>query len=175
MPAELTYEERLSSTKTTLLFAVLAALFAMLFAWRRSVGGLDVLAVVFASLGGLFLFYTFNYRTLIIGLTPEALRLRFGVFTWNIPLDKIADCGLDRLPPLLRYGGAGIHFMLVRGRYRASFNFLEHARIVIAFRKKTGWVRDLSFSTAQPDELLRLLREAIAGRARHERDRGRGT
>mgnify|MGYP000900013350 CR=1 FL=1 len=32
----------------------------------------------------------------------------------------------------LRYGGAGIHFMSIRGRYRASFNFLEYPRVVIA-------------------------------------------
>jgi hypothetical protein len=103
-----------------------------------------------------------NYRTLIIHLTPQALQLRFGLFTWVVPLSTIADCRLDDLPPLLRLGGAGIHFMVVRGRYRASFNFLEYPRVVIALKRRKGPVRDISFSTQQPDEVLRYLREAIS-------------
>jgi hypothetical protein len=57
-------------------------------------------------------------------------------------------------------GGAGIHFISVRGRYRVSFNFLEHPRVVIALKKKRGLVRDVSFSTRHPDEVLQLIREA---------------
>jgi hypothetical protein len=59
----------------------------------------------------------------------------------------------------MRNGGAGIHFMLVNGRYRASFNFLEHPRVVIRFRNKIGPVVDLSFSTTQPEKVLAHLEE----------------
>ena len=52
--------------------------------------------------------------------------------------------------------------MSIRRRYRASFNFLEYPRIVITFKRKVGPVRDISFSTRQPDELLRSLQEAAA-------------
>ena len=59
----------------------------------------------------------------------------------------------------MKYGGAGIHFMTVHNRYRASFNFLEYPRVVIAFKKKVGLVRDISFSTRRPEEVTRLIRE----------------
>ncbi len=77
----------------------------------------------------------------------EVLRLQFGVFTWTIPLNNLeAIRPDDDLPALAKYGGAGIHFMLLRGRYRASFNFLEYPRVVVALRR-SRLVRDVSFST----------------------------
>jgi hypothetical protein len=61
----------------------------------------------------------------------------------------------------MKYGGAGIHFMLIHKRYRVSFNFLEHPRVVIALKRKAGWVRDVSFSTCQPNELIQLIQGAM--------------
>jgi hypothetical protein len=52
--------------------------------------------------------------------------------------------------------------MLIRKRYRASFNFLEHPRVVIALKRKVGPVRDISFSTRRPDDVLRLIQEVIS-------------
>ena len=160
--SDLIYTERISSNKTLALFAALTAIFLLLAAWRAAVTGLDTLAVVFLVFSLFFLFYSVNYRTLVVRLTQESLRLVFGIFTWSVPLDNIAECGLDEVPPLQRYGGAGIHFMFVRGRYRASFNFLDYPRVVIALKKKTGPVQDISFSTRQPDDIMRLVRGAIA-------------
>jgi hypothetical protein len=62
----------------------------------------------------------------------------------------------------MRLGGAGILFMFVRKRYRASFNFLEYPRVVIALRKKAGPVQDISFSTRRPEDVIRRIHEAIA-------------
>ena len=53
--------------------------------------------------------------------------------------------------------------MFVDGRYRASFNFLEYPRVVTALRGKRR-VRDISFSTRQPDEVLRLIHKAATER-----------
>lgn len=156
------YSERLSSSKTEALFVLLAFLFLALSAWRINVGRLDALAIVFIVLLGIFIFYSVNYRTLQIQITAESLKLNFGIFTWTVPLDNIEDCRLDKLPPLLEYGGAGIHFMIAHERYRALFNFLEHPRIVIAFKKKAGPVQDISFSTQQPDVVLRLIEKTIS-------------
>jgi hypothetical protein len=52
--------------------------------------------------------------------------------------------------------------MSIRRRYRASFNFLEYPRVVIAFKRKEGLVRDISFSTRRPDDALRLIQEAAS-------------
>lgn len=120
---------------------------------------MDALAVTLFVFCGIFLFYSVNYRTLVIQLTAHTLKLKFGLFPWTVPLDNIADCQLDELPKFLEYGGAGIHFFTIRNRYRASFNFLEHPRVVVAFKKKRGLVHELSFSTRKPEEVLRLLKE----------------
>jgi len=162
MTENLLYTERVSSKRTEMLFIALMLLFFTLLIWRVAARGLDILFVVFCFLFALFFFYALNYRTLTIRITTKFLKLRFGIFTWNVPLDNIESCRLDEIPVLMRMGGAGIHFMLIRRRYRASFNFLEYPRVVIAFKRKAGPVRDISFSTRRPDELLRLIQDAMA-------------
>jgi hypothetical protein len=157
MKDDLPYEEKVSSRKTRALFLALTLLFLSLLVWRL-VAGPGALAVVFFCLFGAFLFYSLNYRTLVIRLDRGSLKLSFGVFTWTVPTDNIAACRLDDLTWLQRMGGSGIHFMSVRRRYRISFNFLEHPRLVVGLKRKAGPVRDVSFSTRHPDEILRLIR-----------------
>jgi hypothetical protein len=159
------YEERVTSDLTHVLFTGLTIVFLMLLVWRIATDGPDPLVVAFALFFAFFLFYTLNYRTLVIRLSPDTLRLGFGVFAWTIRLDNVADCRLDDLPLLMRCGGAGIHFMLIRRRYRASFNFLEHPRVVVALRRRIGPVRDVSFSTRRPDDVIRLLQAAASARS----------
>lgn len=166
MTKDLTYVENVVSNKTESLFVGLALLFFALFTWRVRASRPDPLAAALFFLGGVFSFYALNYRTLQIRATAGALKLKFGIFSWTVPLDNIEAYGLDDVPYLLRFGGAGIHFMSVRQRYRASFNFLEYSRVVIAFKRKVGPVVDLSFSTRRPEEVLRFLQQATAaGRA----------
>ena len=162
MTDDIQYHERVSSNRTEALFLTLMILFFLLFIWRVNVSGLDFLDVVFLCLSSLFVFYSLNFRTLIIRLSSESLRLKFGIFTWRVSLDNVEECCLDEVPLLMRMGGAGIHFMFIRKRYRASFNFLEYPRVVMAFKRKVGPVRDISFSTRRPDEVLRLVQEAIS-------------
>lgn len=156
------YEERLTSNWTEALFIGLAVIFAVLSWWQISSEGSGFFIALFSILAILFLFYTLNYRTLQLSLDQQAFNLKFGVFSYAIPLNNIESFSLDDLTWAMKYGGAGIHFMMIRGRYRASFNFLEHPRIVIGLRKKTGWVRDISFSTRQPDVILKLLNQHVA-------------
>lgn len=158
MAGDFLYHERVSSLKTSALFLALAVLFVLLLVWRLNAGGLDFWAAVCLFFSLLFLFYVLNFRTLVIRLTQESLQLKFGIFTWTVPITNIEDCDLDHLPRFMEYGGAGIHFMMIRGRYRASFNFLEYPRVVIALRKKAGPVQDISFSTRRPEEVLQIIR-----------------
>jgi len=164
MVDNLIYSEKVSSKKTELLFIALTIIFFMLFFWRSRVGSLDFSAYLFLFFFCFFIFYSLNYRTLIIRLTEESLKLSFGVFTWTVPLDNFYDCRVDDIPMSMRMGGAGIHFMFARRRYRASFNFLEHPRVVVELRRKVGLVRDISFSTRNPDELIQLIQQAISAK-----------
>jgi hypothetical protein len=123
---------------------------------------MDWLAILLLALACVFLFYTINYRTLVIQISQDHVRIKFGIFSWRIPFSNIASYQLDDdIPWLMRNGGAGIHFMFVNGRYRASFNFLEHPRVVIGFKKKFGLVADISFSTGQPDKILTHLEKLV--------------
>ncbi len=162
MPTKTIYEERLSSPKTEMLFVVLALLFLSLAVWRVTARGLDGWGILLFCLFAVFLFYSLNYRTLVIRLTGQSLRLTFGIFTWTVPLQNVEGCRLDDSPTLARYGGAGIHFMSIGQRYRASFNFLEYPRLVIELKVKKGLVQDIAFSTRRPDEVMKLLQEVTA-------------
>lgn len=157
-----TYLEKVTSRKTFLLFLALAVLCGVLFLGRLIAVRLDWLAVLLMLLSLIFLFYTLNYRVLDIQLDEEKLQLTFGLFTWRVPLSNIKEIQPDdQLPWLVRNGGAGVHFMVVHGRYRASFNFLEHPRVVITFKHKVGPVRELSFSTRQPVLLIKHLSQVL--------------
>ncbi|TRZ53217.1 hypothetical protein D4S03_02135 [bacterium] len=85
MTDDLIYHERVSSKRTEALFLALTLLFFLLLIWCVNAGSLDILAAVFICLFSLFFFYSVNYRTLIIRLTSESLKLTFGIFTWIIP------------------------------------------------------------------------------------------
>jgi hypothetical protein len=108
-------------------------------------------------LGLFFLFYVFNYRTLRIQITDDALILRFGLVRWRTELANIQSWTLDDPPFWIKYGGAGVHFALVDDLYRAFFNFLVGPRILIIFKEKQGRVQALSFSTNQPARVLELI------------------
>jgi hypothetical protein len=155
------YEEEISSNRTALLFIVLTVLFGLLCVWRVSAVRFDILAVISICLSLVFLFYVLNFRILMIQINTESLVLKFGIFTWVVPLDQIEDWRLDDIPLLMRYGGAGVHFMFIRKRYRASFDFLEYPRVVISLKQNVGPVQDISFTTRQPETVLRHLRAAI--------------
>lgn len=158
MANETIYTEHLSSNKTTALFVVLTVLFLAFSIWRINTSGMDGLAITLIVFSLIFLFYVVNYRRLEIKITEDTLKLKFGIFTWAVPLDNIESSRLDKLPPFLEYGGAGIHFFVANGRYRASFNFLEYPRVVISFKRKAGPVCDISFSTREPLTILQILR-----------------
>ncbi len=164
MTDNLINHERVSSNRTETLFLGLMILFLLLLIWRVNAGSLDILTAALFCLFSLFFFYSVNFRTLIIHLTSKSLKLKFGIFIRIVPLENVEECRLDEMPKLMRMGGAGIHFMTIRKRYRASFTFLEHPRVVIAFKRKVGLVRDISFSTRRPDEVLRLIREAVTAK-----------
>lgn len=162
MVEDFIYEERLTSNKTEVLFVALMILFLLLFAWRVLIIGFGVLAIAFFCLFIFFLFYSLNYRTLIIRLIPETLILKFGIFTWTIPFENIENLYLDTTS-MWRIGGAGIHFTPLRGKYRAMFNFLEYPRLVITFKKKKGPVQEIAFSTKRPNDIQEMLQNRVKG------------
>ena len=136
----LIYEESLSSKWTHGLFVALTVPLLVYVLWRVITIGADAPSAVVFCLFAFFLFYAINYRTLHIHITRVSLKLIFGLFTWTVPLNNVNDCRLDdELPLLLRFGGAGTHFMWVHGRYRVSFNFLEYPGLSYGSRSEQAW------------------------------------
>lgn len=158
---DILYDEEISSYRTSALFFALALIFFLLMFWRTNIAGFDFWSGLFIFLTLVFLFYTINYWILHIQINLRFIKLRFGVFTWRVLLDNIARCSLDEIPGLMKYGGAGIHFMVVGSRYRASFNFLEYPRVVIQLKRKKGLVQDISFSTRNPQQVLHLIQARL--------------
>jgi hypothetical protein len=156
-----TYNEKLSSTKTEALFIVLTLVFLSLFAWRWLSSGWDGWTITFVCIFALFLFYVINYRTLKIYITSESLRLTFGIFTWTIAISNIKNCYIDE-DTILRFGGAGIHFMWIKGKYRAFFNFLEFPRMVVTLKNKKGLVREIAFTTRHPEQVMHIIQSGLS-------------
>ena len=151
-----TYNEKLSSTKTGALFILLALVFLALFAWRWLSSRWDGWAITFLCIFAFFLFYAINYRTLKIYITSESLLLTFGIFTWTIAISNIKNCYIDE-DTIWRFGGAGIHFMWIKGKYRAFFNFLEYPRVVVTLKEKKGLVQEIAFTTKQPEQVQEFI------------------
>ena len=107
MSGKFIYTEKLSSKRTGALFISLTLLFFALLVWRVTAHSLDMLALLLMGLSIFFLFYTLNFRTLTIRLSSEALKLRFGIFTWTVPLENIEDSCLDNIPLAMRLGEQG--------------------------------------------------------------------
>jgi hypothetical protein len=154
------YHEKLSSVKTEGLFIALTVVFSILFVWRWLSIGWNGWTITILCLAAFFLFYVFNYRTLKIFLTPETLRLTFGIFTWTIAIANIQRCYLDK-PSIGSIGGAGIHFTWIRGKYRAFFNFLEFPRVVIVLKKKQGPVQEITFTTKHPEQVMQIIQSGL--------------
>jgi hypothetical protein len=161
------YQEKVTSTLTTLLFIGLAIVSFGLYLWHNA-GSInwDTLSIVFLFMVCFFVFYLFNFRTLQVLATKETLQLRFGLFHWTEPIDNIESVKLDQIPTLLKYGGAGIHYMTVHGRYRISFNFLEYERVCVGLKKKQGLVQDISFSTRQVEKVIAVLSKLVDDRSK---------
>jgi hypothetical protein len=156
---DILYREQLTDWKTSLLFAFFATLFAGFFALRFQQVGWKFGPILFLSLSLLFWFYLINYFSLEIIVTSEELILKFGVFCWRESLSNLARVSQEDLPIWIRYGGAGIHFALVRGNYTVFYNFLDHPRLIINLIHRRGLVQQVCISTCCPDQIHKLLDE----------------
>jgi hypothetical protein len=155
------YKEELSSPRTEALFVTITGVFLFLSVWNWLRADHNIWTVLSLIFFVFFLFYSLNYRTLIINLSPETLQLTFGIFTWRIAVANVESCYLDT-PSIGSIGGAGIHFTWIKGKYRAFFNFLEHPRVVVTLKKKKGPVQEIAFSTRHPEQVMQIIQSGLS-------------
>ncbi len=158
MSNEILFEEKVISHKTEGLFIFLTLLFIIL-SIILFIGKNNLFSLVSFLLFLFFLFYSLNYRTLAIQITSHLICLRFGIFKRTIRWEEFEEIYFDDIS-MWRIGGAGIHFRMIRRRYRVMFNFLEHKRIAILLRK--GLVREVVFSTQHPEEIMKICKEKLS-------------
>ena len=160
MSDDLIYEERISSPRTKAVFVALSVFCLAFFAWRLMISGYGGIAALLLFLSAFFVFCALNYSVLSIRISTAGMNLKFGLFGWTVPWRSVAEAHVDEVS-LWRICGAGIHFAIIRGRYRAMLNFLEYPRIVIQLKEKRGLVRDVAFSTKRPAEILGIIEQHI--------------
>ena len=153
------YNEKVRSNKTSLLFVLLAMIFFALFGWRFSVVGFRFIPGLYVFIGLVFCFYVINFRELEISITDQKLQLKFGVIAWSSNIENIKSIIRYDPPFWIKYGGAGVHFAMVDGDYKAFYNFLEYPRVMVGFHQKQGWVQSLVFTTRQPDKILQIMED----------------
>lgn len=153
------YQERIKSFRTTLLFIVLAGFFFALFVWRYRTVGFRFGSGLTLFFGLFFLFYVLNYRELLIRISAEEVLLNFGLVRWRTKIRNIKEALFDDSPAMIKYGGAGVHFAVVGGEYRAFYNFLEYPRIVLRFHDKQGPVQALVLTTRNPEKILQIIQD----------------
>jgi hypothetical protein len=153
------YREQLTDWKTSLLFVFLTVFFSVLFGFRFQQVGWKAGPILLMILSLFFLFYFINYFTLDITITSQELILKFGVFRWRESQANMGLVSQEDLPFWIRYGGAGIHFALVRGKYTLFYNFLDHPRLIFNLINKRGPVQQICISTCCPDQIRKLLGE----------------
>ena len=76
MPVNLVFSEKLSSKKTESIFIGLAVLFMVPFTVFASIRPFGGWSILFCCLSVFFLFYSLNYRTLVIQIDEHSLRLK---------------------------------------------------------------------------------------------------
>ncbi|MHA2495418.1 MAG: hypothetical protein ACXAEI_08010 [Candidatus Hodarchaeales archaeon] len=152
------YEEKILSKITAGVFIVLTALFMILFSCQFIGSGYSAFTLISFSLFLFFLFYSLNYRSLTIFITSSSVEIKFGIFSRSIGWESIDECHIDEVS-MWRIGGAGIHFTRIRRKWRAMYNFLEYPRIVLTL--KQGRIREVVFSTRNPERVLAIVKQGI--------------
>lgn len=162
MKIEALYQEKLTSKWITIIFLFFALLFLFFIIYQAFIGPLGnnpapnwALAIMFL----IFLFLTVNFLRLTIQITPQHLVAGYGIFKHKISWDNVESVYPDKSPVLTNYGGWGIRFGKVGGKWRLVYNIPESDRIVMSL--KDGKFREFVFSTKNSQEVITLIKEQI--------------
>lgn len=115
-----------------------------------------------------------NFRTMSISLTYQSLTVGFGWMKRVIPWADI-DGYYQASRTSLNYGEAGIHLTRSRGKFRVYYSVSGKPRIALNLR--SGRIRELEFSTGNPQEILRIIKKQTgqdAGQPAMRNDLGQG-
>lgn len=162
MTAQPIYSERILSKLLALIIGAVALWMAFALGFQILGGSAEIDSdptLLLATLLVLFTPIMANFLRLTILITPENLKVSFGVVSRQIPLENIESCYLDQTSAVY-YGGFGIRIARIHGKWRLVYNVIASPRVVLVL--KSGGIREFVFSTENPDEVLRIINEHIA-------------
>ena len=97
------------------------------------------------------------FARLVIRITPQFIAVSRGFIRHTVRWENVEDCYVDE-SSAVSYG-YGISMARVNGRWRLVFSLTESPRVVLSLR--TGVFREFAFSTNNPQEVIRLVKERI--------------
>ena len=97
-----------------------------------------------------------NFNKLAIIITSQAIIVGFGRMKKSITWGDIEGCDIDKTSGL-GYGGWGIRIARAHGKWRLVYNVTGYYGILLALR--TGRFREFVFSTADPEEVMKIIRK----------------
>jgi len=152
------YTEKIFCKWMFLILGSVTAVFSFLGVYEIMVGWqwTEPLPVWLWPVMALFLLViTINFLRLTIKIDPENLTVRFGIFKKKIPWDKVEDSYLDDTSSLWY----GFRLRRADGKWRTVYNLIviSGPRVVVSL--KEGKIREVAFSTNNPEEVKRKIEQ----------------
>ena len=154
------YEEKIFLRVTTITLVSFTVVMLLLLIYLISAESYPILIGTFLGAFILFVVVTLNFNTLAIRITPEFVRVAYGIFRRKSVFENIEDCYLDNVSNF-GYWGFGIRIARVSGRWRIVYNIFKCPRVVLSLKK--GRIREVVFSTKNPEEVMRRIKNFQTG------------
>jgi len=156
------YEEKIFSKWTTGIVGLFTIGFLFVLIYQIFVGPIGANPApnwFFLLMFLLFLGVMINFNMLNIKMTPQFIIVGYGIFKDKIFWENIEDCYLDKTSAI-RYGGWGIRIGRVNKKWRQVYNTPGEPRIVLSL-KKGEFFKEFVFSTKNPEEVMKIIKERI--------------
>lgn len=151
------YEEKIFSKLNALIFTVIVGLLLYTFICQllgEPLGNDPAPNEFLIFMIFLFVFIGINFSTLTITIDDHHIIVGYGIIKKIILREEVEKCYLDEASAIF-YGGWGIRFGRVKGKWRLVYNTIGDPRVVIALRN--GWYKEFVFSTRNPQDIIKLL------------------
>jgi hypothetical protein len=150
MQAGRVYEERIFSLLTTVIMTVICSAMLFMFFYQLLVCPVGtrpapnwfflVMFLVFLALG-------LNFARMTVRIDQHGISVGYKIIRHNISWGNVTECYREESSSL-RYGGWGIRFGRVEGKWRLVFNIIGGERVVIG--QNQGRWDEFVFTTNNP-------------------------
>ena len=119
----------------------------------------DWLYLVMVLSSSVVTFSLASLTRLTIEITPQYIKVAFGIFRQTIPWDNVSGCYLAWSSSAPDYSGWGVSVRRVGGKWRRGFSVSGCNNVVM--RKEKGMFKEFAFSTKDPERVMEIARQQI--------------